>query len=258
MAITGPEARDYHFVGLRNYRELFSGDSGLMRSVVASLSYVALSAYLGQAVLGFALAYLMQRCSRRLQRIVGGIIVVSWLVPEIVAAWMWFALLSDGGTLQEILGSIGIPYETWLVSHPILAVSLANAWRGVAFSYLLFAAALDNVPTDLIEAATVDGASLWRRLRDVILPLLSTTILVDLVLITLGTLNDFTLIFAMTGGGPGEASNVLSVFMYRQGFLTFQLGFGAAIAIVMLAIGGFLAVAYIRLLRRQGALDVAR
>lgn len=258
MTVTGPTASHYHYIGLTNYRDLFASGSGLVHSALASLYYLVVSAYIGQALLGFALAYLMQSCPRTLQTGVGAIVIVAWLIPEIVGAWMWFALLSDGGTLQQGLHAVGIPYSTWLISHPMLSVSLANSWRGVAFSYLLFAAALADVPTDLLEAAAVDGANLWHRLTNVVLPLLSTAILVDLVLITLGTLNDFTLIFAMTGGGPGDASNVLSVFMYRQAFVTFQLGFGTAIAIVMLAVGGVFAVAYIRLLRRQGALNVAR
>lgn len=229
-----------------------------MHSVLVSLYYLVASAYIGQAVFGFALAYLMLRCPYAVRAVVGSIIVAAWLLPEIIAAWMWFTLLSNGGTLQQGLHAVGLPYATWLISHPMLSVSMANTWRGVAFSYLLFSAALSDVPKDLIEAAQIDGASAWRRLVRLIIPLLSTTILVDLVLITLGTLNDFTLIFAMTGGGPGTDSTVLSVFMYQQAFVTFQLAYGTAISVVLLAIGAVFAVTYIRVLRRQGALNTAR
>jgi multiple sugar transport system permease protein len=257
-SVTGPTASHWQFVGLANYRELFASGSGLVHSVLVSFYYLVASAYIGQAVFGFAIAYLMQRCPYVVRAVVGSIIIVAWLIPEIIAAWMWFTLLSSGGTLQQGLHAVGVPYSTWLISHPMLSVSLANTWRGVAFSYLLFSAALGDVPADLIEAAQIDGASAWRRLTRLILPLLSTTILVDLVLITLGTLNDFTLIFAMTGGGPGTSSTVLSVFMYQQAFVTFQLAYGTAIAVVLLAIGALFAVAYIRILRRQGALNMAR
>jgi len=257
-AITGPTALHPSFIGLANYRELFSAGSGVVRAILLSLYYLVASAYIGQALFGFVIAYLMQRCPYRVRATVGSIIVVSWLIPEIIAAWMWFTLLSDGGTLQQALHGVGIPYQTWLISHPMISVSLANSWRGVAFSYLLFSAALSDIPADLIEAAEVDGANAWRRLSRIILPMLSATILVDLVLITLGTLNDFTLIFAMTGSGPGTNSTVLSVFMYQQAFASFQLAYGTAIAVVLLVVGAIFAVGYIRILRRQGALGVGR
>lgn len=258
MTITGPTATHFQFIGLANYRQLFSAGSGLVQSIFLSLYYLVASAYIGQALFGFALAYLMLSCSLRVRKSVGSIIIVCWLVPEIIAAWMWFAMLSDGGTLQQGLHAIGLPYQTWLISHPMISVSLANSWRGVAFSFLLFSAALSDVPAELLDAAKVDGAHTWRRLRSVILPLLATTILIDFVLITLGTLNDFTLIFAMTGGGPGTASNVLSVFMYQQAFNTFQLAYGTAIAVVLLVIGAIFSVVYIRTLRRRGALNFVR
>lgn len=258
MTITGPTATHFQFIGFGNFRQLFASGSGLVQSILLSLYYLVASAYIGQALFGFVLAYMMLRCAVSVRKVVGSIIIVCWLVPEIIAAWMWFAMLSDGGTLQQGLHAIGIPYQTWLISHPMLSVSLANSWRGVAFSFLLFSAALSDVPLDLLDAAQVDGANSWRRLRSIILPLLSTTILVDFVLITLGTLNDFTLIFAMTGGGPGTGSNVLSVFMYQQAFGTFQLAYGTAIAVVLLAIGAVFSVIYIRTLRKQGALNFVR
>jgi multiple sugar transport system permease protein len=257
-AITGPTASHWQFVGLANYRELFASGSGLVHSVLVSLYYLIASAYIGQAVFGFGIAYLMQRCPYAVRAVVGSVIIAAWLIPEIIAAWMWFTLLSNGGTLGQGLHAVGLPYSTWLISHPMLSVSMANSWRGVAFSYLLFSAALSDVPADLVEAAQIDGANARRRLFRLIIPLLSTTILIDLVLITLGTLNDFTLIFAMTGGGPGTSSTVLSVFMYQQAFVTFQLAYGTAISVVLLAVGAVFAITYIRVLKRQGALNMAR
>lgn len=258
MTVTGPTATHYQFIGFGNYTKLFSSGSGLVSSVLLTLYYLVASAYIGQALFGFLLAYLMLRCSLAVRKVVGSIIVACWLIPEIIAAWMWYALLNEGGTLQQGLHAVGIPYQTWLISHPMISVSVANSWRGVAFSFLLFSAALSDVPKELLDAAEVDGASGWRRLRHVIIPLISTTILVDFVLITLGTLNDFTLIFAMTGGGPGTSSSVLSVFMYQQAFVTFQLAYGTAIAVVLLVIGALFSVLYIRALRRQGTLNVSR
>ena len=130
--------------------------------------------------------------------------------------------------MQQGYHLFGLNYQSWLVTNPMLAVSLANAWRVPRLSFLLFSAALDGIPTDLIDAAEVDGAGGWRRLTRLTIPLLSSAIVVDLVIITLATLNDFSLIYAMTGGGPGNASNVLSVFMYRQAFSNYELAYGTA------------------------------
>ena len=142
MTITGPTATHFQFIGFGNFRQLFSAGSGLVQSILLSLYYLVASAYIGQALFGFVLAYMMLRCAVSVRKVVGSIIIVCWLVPEIIAAWMWFAMLSDGGTLQQGLHAIGFPYQTWLISHPMLSVSLANSWRGVAFSFLLFSAAL--------------------------------------------------------------------------------------------------------------------
>ncbi len=146
MTITGPTATHYQFIGLGNYRQLFASGSGLVQSVLLSLYYLVASAYIGQAMFGFFLAYMMLRCTQTVRKVVGSIIIICWLVPEIIAAWMWFAMLSNGGTLQQGLHSVGISYQTWLISHPMISVSLANSWRGVAFSFLLFSAALSDVP----------------------------------------------------------------------------------------------------------------
>ncbi|MGA2472184.1 MAG: sugar ABC transporter permease [Acidimicrobiales bacterium] len=254
MTVTGPTATHYQFVGLANYRELFSYGSGLLDSVGKSLYYLIVSGYIGQAALGFLLAYFLSRSAYGVRAVVGAVVIVAWLIPEIVTSYMWYVLLSDGGVMQQGYHLFGLNYQTWLISNPMLAVSLANAWRGAAFSFLLFSAALDGIPNDLIDASEVDGASSWRRLTRLTIPLVSSAIVVDLVIITLGTLNDFSLIYAMTGGGPGNASNVLSVFMYRQAFSNYQLAYGTAIAVVLLLMGAVLAAIYIRLLRRQGSL----
>jgi len=258
MTVTGPTATHYQFIGFANYQQLFSNGSGLADSIGKSVYYLVVSGYLGQAVLGFLLAYFLSRSAYGVRAVVGAVVIVAWLVPEIVTSYMWFVLLSDGGVMSQAYHAVGLNYQSWLVSNPMLAVSLANAWRGAAFSFLLFSAALDGIPTDLIDASEVDGAGAWRRLTRLTIPLVSSAIVVDLVIITLATLNDFSLIYAMTGGGPGTASNVLSVFMYRQAFSNYELAYGTAIAVVLLVIGGLLAALYIRLLRRQGSLAEMR
>jgi multiple sugar transport system permease protein len=248
--LTGPTALHHQYIGLANFTALFQ-DPEFLSSLMHSLVYLVGSAYVGQVCLGLALAFLLRSCTRRVQAAVGGVIVMSWIIPEIIAAFMWFALLGKGGVLQQVLHSVGISYSSILVSQPLLALNLANSWRGVAFSMMLFTAALTAVPKEVVEAAIVDGASRFRCLIHVYIPFIRGSILVAVVLVTLATLNDFTLIFAMTGGGPGNASQVLSTYMYQAGFTEYRIAYGTAVSVVMLLVGIVLSVIYIRALRRK-------
>jgi multiple sugar transport system permease protein len=248
--LTGPTALHHQFIGLSNFSQLFS-DSNFGASLVHTLQYLVGSAYIGQVVFGFVLALLFRQCSRAVQAIVGGIIILSWVVPELIAGFMWYALLGQGGVLQQAAHSIGLPYSQILVTHPMAAVNLANSWRGVAFSMMLFTAALAAFPTDLLEAAQVDGAGSVKRTLFVVLPNLKGTVLVDIVLVTLATLNDFVLIFTMTGGGPGEESQVLSTYMYQLGFTEYRIAYATAVSVVLLIIGVVLSAFYVRALRKS-------
>jgi multiple sugar transport system permease protein len=246
--LTGPTALHPQYIGFGNFTTLFT-TSDFFGSLVHSLVYLVGSAYLGQVVLGFALALLLRKCSRRIQAIVGGIIVMSWIVPEIIAAFMWYALLGNNGVIQQFLHLLGVKYSTLLVSNPMLALDLANSWRGVAFSMMLFTAALATIPGEMVEAAQLDGASALKRVLYVLVPYIKGSILVDVVLVTLATLNDFTLIYALTGGGPGNASQVLSTYMYQTGFTEYRIAFGTAVSVVILLVGVILSVFYVRALR---------
>jgi multiple sugar transport system permease protein len=248
--LTGVTALHHQYIGLSNFSALFH-DPEFLSSLWHSLYYLVGSAYVGQVCLGLALAFLLRSCTRRVQALVGGLVVMSWIIPEVIAAFMWFALLGKGGVLQQVLHSLGIGYSSILVSQPMLALNLANSWRGVAFSMMLFTAALAAVPKEVIEAAIMDGASQFRCLIHVYIPFITGSILIAAVLVTLATLNDFTLIFAMTGGGPGNASQVLSTYMYQAGFTEYRIAYGTAVSVVMLLVGVILSVAYIRALRRN-------
>src|SRR5207237_8165640 len=100
----------------------------------------------------------------------------------------------------------------------MLIVSLANLWRNVAFSMLVFSAGLRNLPSEVLEAAEVEGASVWRRYRLVILPLLKPTIVTNLLLVTILNLSEFTLIYAMTQGGPGVETTPLPIYLSHAAF----------------------------------------
>jgi len=249
-ALTGAAASNAQFVGLANFRQLFA-DPQTLNAIWLTVVFVLGSAVFGQNLLGLVLALLMKGRNRFTRSIVGTIVVAAWVLPEIVGAFVWYAFLNPQGTLNAVLGAVGLPDQNWSYSLPILAVILANVWRGTAFSMLVYSAALSDVPPELSEAAAIDGASGWKNLWYVTLPLIRRSIATNLMLITLQTLAVFTLIFVMTGGGPGTKSQTLPLLMYQQAFKFSQIGLGTAIALILLCVGGLFSVFYIRLLRPE-------
>ncbi|GAB3564623.1 carbohydrate ABC transporter permease [Spelaeicoccus albus] len=247
-ALTGSAALHPEFIGLDNYVKLFSS-SVFPKSLLLTLVFVIGSAVVGQTVLGLLLAILMRGANSIVRGVVGTIVVAAWVLPEIVSAFVGYAYFSGHGTLNAILSWLHVPTVDWLFSAPMLAVILANTWRGTAFSMMLYSAALTNVPTDVLEAATVDGAGEWRKLFSVTLPMIRRTITTTLMLITLQTLSIFTLIYVMTAGGPGFDSSTLPILAYQQAFKFSNLGYGTAIATILLIVGAAFSVIYLRVLK---------
>ena len=125
-------------------------------------------------------------------------------------------------------------------------ISVANMWRHVAFSMLMFSAALKNMPAEVLEAADVEGASGWQRLTMVTLPILRPTIVINLLLVTISNLSIFTLIYVMTQGGPGTDTTTLAIYVYLQAFSYDQLGYGTAVALLLVGIGAVFSVLFVR------------
>ncbi|WSQ15813.1 sugar ABC transporter permease [Streptomyces sp. NBC_01231] len=249
MQLTG--ATGTHLVGLDNFTRAF-GDSDFLNAVWLTLVFVVGSAVIGQNTLGLALAVLMERADKRVRALTNGVVIAAWVLPEVVAGYLMYAFFYNQGSLNSILGALHLPQQNWLYTMPILAVCLANVWRGTAFSMMVFSAALNDVPQELVEAAEMDGASPWQRLWRVVLPVIRPSILTNLMLITLQTLSVFGLIYTMTRGGPGNKSETLPIFMYQQAFQNSLIGYGTAIALVLLVVGALFSLVYIRLLKLEG------
>ncbi|MEE1741370.1 sugar ABC transporter permease [Streptomyces sp. BE147] len=236
------------FVGFDNFRRAFADDD-FRNAVLLTLVFTFLSSIVGQNTLGLALAGLMRAASRPVRTVTGALVIASWVLPEIVAAFLLYAFFRREGTLNMVLGWLHLPSQNWLFTLPILAVSFANVWRGTAFSMLIYSAALSEIPQEIREAAAVDGASGPRRLWHVTLPMIRRSIGTNLMLNTLSTLSVFGLIWAMTRGGPGNRSQTLPVFMYDQAFVNSLIGYGTAVALLLLLVGALFSVVYLRLMR---------
>lgn len=249
-AMTGYKAANPQFVGLENYQSL-AASGEFWQSVWLTVVFVLCSAVIGQNVLGMGLALLMQISPKGIANVVGGIVVISWVLPEIVAAFALYAFFSTDGTLNTMLAAVGLSGPTWLLTFPMFSVIMANIWRGTAFSMMVYGAALGDVPPDITEAAMIDGAGPRQRLIHVTLPMIKGSISTNLLLTTLQTLAVFTLIWVMTGGGPGTSSSTLPVLAYQQAFKFSQVGYGTAIATVTILLGAIFALVYIKVLKPE-------
>ncbi|MFF8724871.1 carbohydrate ABC transporter permease [Streptomyces sp. NPDC015171] len=238
------------FVGLANFRRAFRDDA-FLNAVWLTLVFTVLSSLVGQNTLGLALAALMKRASKPVRTLAGGVVVTAWVLPEVVAGFLLYAFFRREGTLNAILDWLHLPRENWLFTLPVLAVSFANVWRGTAFSMLVYSAALDEIPAEITEAAEVDGAGGWRRLWHITLPMIRRSIGTNLMLNTLQTLSVFGLIWVMTRGGPGDRSQTLPLFMYEQAFQNSMIGYGTAVALLLLLVGSLFSAVYLRLLRTE-------
>ena len=238
------------FVGLDNFTRAF-GDEAFLNAVWLTLVFTVLSSLIGQNTLGLALAALMQRASKPVRTLTGGIVITAWVLPEVVAGFLLYAFFRREGTLNAILDWLHLPSQNWLFTLPILAVSFANVWRGTAFSMLVYSAALNEIPQEITEAAEVDGAGGLRRMWHITLPMIRRSIGTNLMLNTLQTLSVFGLIWVMTRGGPGGRSQTLPLFMYEQAFQNSLIGYGTAVALLLLLVGSLFSLVYLRLLRTE-------
>ncbi|WP_433282358.1 carbohydrate ABC transporter permease [Pseudonocardia xinjiangensis] len=245
--LTGIAAARPQFVGLDNYVKALR-DPEFLNSLWLTLLYVIGSAVIGQSILGFVLAATLRTVPRVVRGVVESFVMLAWILPSSVVAFLWIALLDrDSGTVNALLGTPGM---AWLLEYPMLSIIVFNTWRGTAFSMLLFSAALNAVPPSQLETARMVGASGWQQLRDVVFPHIRGHVLTNLLLISLWTFNDFAP-YLITAGGPDNRSEILPVFVYESAIFDGQLGFGTAISLLMLLINLVLAVVYLRLLRER-------
>jgi multiple sugar transport system permease protein len=238
------------FVGFDNFRRAL-GDDAFLNAVWLTLVFTVVSSLLGQNTLGLALAALLRRASKPVRTLTGAVVITAWVLPEVVAGFLLYAFFRREGTLNAVLDWLRLPSQNWLFTLPILAVSFANVWRGTAFSMLVYSAALDEIPREVTEAAEVDGAGGLRRLWHVTLPMIRRAVGTNLMLNTLQTLSVFGLIWVMTRGGPSGRSQTLPLYMYEQAFQNSMIGYGTAVALLLLLIGSLFSVLYLRLLRTE-------
>jgi ABC-type sugar transport system permease subunit len=223
------------FVGLENYADVL-GDRRFWGAMGHTVWFAVASVSL-ELVLGCVLALAMNRTFRG-RALVRASILIPWAIPTVVAALVW-RFMFEG-------------LEGWL-THDLLAwvpVILSDVWKTTPFVALLLLAGLQGIDPALYEAARIDGASPWRQFRFVTLPLLAPAILVALIFRTLDAFRVFDLIYVLTGGGPGTATEPIALYTFNTLMHNLRFGYGSALSVLVFLVTFALALGYIRLLGR--------
>ncbi|MFL5762191.1 MAG: carbohydrate ABC transporter permease [Thermomicrobiales bacterium] len=221
------------WIGLANYRQLLN-DPILTQSMKNTLYWV-----IGTLALPVGIGLLIAVASYDLQG--GALYRLPFLMPYALSgtaiATVWKIMLLRDGALNSVLSSVGLESLTrsWLLRPPLntYAMIVASTWQAVGVSVLLFLIGLQVIPKDPIEAARLDGAEGWRLFRDITFPLLRPMTIVTVGISLVNSLKTFDVIWIMTQGGPYRSSETLAVTMYRQTFVLFEHGYGAAISVVL-------------------------
>ena len=257
LAATDSRAYDNRYTyGIQTLARL-ARDPEFHSMLIVTLTFVIASVIV-QLGIGLAIALLIDAARRRRARgtaVARAAIVSAWVIPGVLVGVLWRILLMENraGIANYVLSFAHIGPLPFLSAADAALVSLivANAWRGCAFSMILQYAGLQRIPRELHEAADLEGAGVWQRLRSIVLPEIAPVLALNLALITIATLNTFDLVLPLTGGGPGRATEVVSLYMYRSAFFSLESGRAAAVAVVMLVVNVALAIAALKLVRRR-------
>ncbi len=248
------------FVGVENYHFLVL-DARFWNSLVNTLYFTTVSVVL-ELILGLAIAILLNRpfVARGWMR---ATLLIPWIIPTVVSARMWEWLYNvEFGILNYLLIIMGLSKEplNWLgsPSWAIHAAIFMEVWKTTPFAAILFMAGLQTIPTELYHAARVDGATSWVVFRRITLPLLRPVILLVLLFRTLDAFRVFDAVYVLTGGGPANTTETLSIYTYKTLFQTLQFGYGSTLAVAMFGCVILISLVYLKLLGREYWRELAR
>jgi ABC-type sugar transport system permease subunit len=254
LSLTRAKKGVTQFVGLSNFEKILqSADfyESLRNTLVFSFFYVVLT-----VVIAFGLALILNR-GLRFTGLYMTIIFLPWILSEITTGVVWrWMFYQDTGILQNLLAPLF--NNVALITRPWGAMAIviaATVWRSISFAMLLLLAGLQTIPREVHEAGAIDGASGWSAFRMITWPLMFPTTIVTIVFMTIQAINGVGMILSITEGGPGRATEVLGLQMYRQAMQYYNFGYAAALSVMLLLLNVILAAFYLRSLQRENALS---
>lgn len=241
---------DSNFIGLKAYKQALT-DQRLISALGNTLIFTVVSVFL-ELILGLALAIIMNKAMMG-KGLIRTTSLIPWAIPTAVAALMW-SYLYDGSSgiiahFFEMVGIVGDSRDLLLSEGgAMFSTILADVWKTTPYMALLLLAGLQNIPKSLYEAASIDGANRVQSFFQVTLPLLKPSILVALLFRTLDAFRVFDLIYVLTGGGPGGATETLSIYGYKAMFAQTNFGYGSVIVMIMFVCVALIAIVYVKFL----------
>jgi len=240
----------------------FTGGSNYIRMFQDPLFWISLKntgmllagSVVLEVSLGLWVALHLHKASRFAKGLLTTVLLLPWLFSELVTALTWRWIFHEPfGLLNALLGQFGLGGVAWLgrPGTAMGALMLASLWQGLGMSTLVILAALKGIPPRLTDLAALEGAVGWKGVRHVILPQIKGVLLLDSLLVAIKSLGAFTLVYALTGGGPGTGTEVLATYMYRLIFFFYEPGYGSALGIALTLLFMFL-VFLVRLLQKEG------
>ena len=238
------------FVAFANYTRAFD-DGRFWHSSWNTILY-AIVTVPGALIVGLGLA-LLANLPFRIKWPVRLGLLLPWALPLVFAGliFRWFFEYQTG-IVNDLLMRIGLEPLQWLSSPTLafIAISIAIVWKASSFMALILLAGLQTIPRSLYEAADVDGATRWQRFREITLPMLLPSIAVALIFRTITAIQTFDIPFAMTGGGPGDSTETLAMYIYKTTLDFLDFGYGSALAALMFALSLVVTSGYLRYTRR--------
>jgi multiple sugar transport system permease protein len=241
------------WVGLANFRKLFA-DPLFVQAWLNTLQFTGYALVIGFAV-PFAVAVVLNEL-RHAKAYFRLVVYLPVMLPPIVAALLWKWFYDPGpGLFNSVLGALHLPQPQWLDSThtAMLSLVLVSTWANMGSATLIYLAALQTIPGELYEAAELDGASVWQRLRHVTIPQTRFVLAVMLLLQVVATMQVFTEPYVMTGGGPQDSTVTVLLLIYRYAFVYNDFGTASAMSVLLFVVLGVFSAAYLRLSSREAS-----
>ena len=244
------------WVGLENYAKIWV-DPVFWHSLLVTLQYVAINIVV-QTIAALILAVLLHRFTRSMA--IRGVVMLPYLIANVIVALVWYWLADYNlGLINSVLDAVGFSRIGFFGDEhfAMITIALVNVWRHLGYTTLLIFAGLQAIPGDVYEAAGVDGAGPWRVFRSITMPLLRPVLAFVLVVTVVGSFQIFDTIAVTTKGGPVDATNAITYYIYDRAFTRFDFGYASALSVILMIILAAIALVQMRVLR-AGQSDMER